>query len=334
MIKKINKNIDISSTKIIERGVALKRIWFLAVFLLIAVLAGCGGKEDAATKDAEDKKSGQSYTVVDGRGVEIEFEKAPEKVISLQPSNTEILFALGVGDKVIGVTEYDNWPEKVKDIEKVGSPTSFNVERIVELNPDVIFAYTMGGEEQVKQLEEAGLKVFVIQSPSSVEDVYKDINQIAQAMGVEDKGKELVENIKGQLAALKEKTDKIIQKKRVYFEIAPAPDIWTMGSGTFQQELIETAGVENIYADQKGWFSVTEEDIINRNPEVIITTVNYVDNPAGEIKSRQGWESIKAIKDGAVYELQADLLDRPGPRIAEAAELLAKTIYPEIFEKQ
>ena len=310
----------------------LKRTWLLLPLLFVLALAGCGKDDEAAPKETDAKKSGDSYTVVDDRGVEITFDKVPETVISLQPSNTEILFELGVGDKVIGVTDYDKWPEEVQNIEKVSDTINVNLERVIELNPDVVFAYTMGGEEQVEQLESAGLKVFVIQSASSIEDVYGDIGQIAQVMGVEDKGKELVEKIKGQFAELKEKTDKIEQKKKVYFEIAPAPDIWSIGSGTFQQELIEAAGIENIYRDQNGWFSISEEDIINRNPDAIITTVNYGKDPTVEIKSRQGWESVTAIQNGAVYELDANILDRPGPRIAEAAELMAKTIYPEIFE--
>lgn len=315
----------------------MKRIRLLASFMVLSILAlaGCGGNaEESVTKETNEQEANQSYTVADDRGKEISFDKVPETVISLQPSNTEILFALGVGDKVIGVTDYDKWPEEVKNIEKVSDSVNVNVERVVELNPDVVFAYTIGGEEQVEQLESAGLKVFVIQSASSIEDIYGDIRQIAQVMGVEEKGNKLVDDIKGQLAGIKEKTAAVGQKRKVYFEIAPAPDIWSIGSGTFQQQIIEAAGVENIFADQQGWFSVTEEDVILRNPDAIITTVNYSEDPVKEILSRKGWESITAIQNGEVHALNADLLDRPGPRIAEAAELIAKTIYPELYENR
>lgn len=304
--------------------------WFMPLFLLVLIIAGCSNSSQETTED--ETTESESYTVVDDRGVEVTFEKIPETVISLQPSNTEILFELGVGDKVIGVTDYDKYPEEVKDIEKVSDTRTVNSERVVELNPDVVFAYTSGGEAQIQQLEASGLKVFVIESASSIEDVYGDIAQIAEVMSVEDKGKEVIESIKARFAAIQEKTKGIDNKKKVYFEISPSPDIWSIGSDTFQQELIEAAGVDNIYADQKGWFSVSEEDVIHRNPEVIITTVYYTDDPAGEILSRQGWESITAIQNGAVYELNADIIDRPGPRIAEATELIAKAIYPELFE--
>lgn len=199
----------------------LKRIYFLLALILALALAGCGKDDEAAPKETDAKKSGDSYTVVDDRGVEITFDKVPETVISLQPSNTEILFELGVGDKVIGVTDYDKWPEEVQNIEKVSDTINVNLERVIELNPDVVFAYTMGGEEQVEQLESAGLKVFVIQSASSIEDVYGDIGQIAQVMGVEDKGKELVEKIKDQFAAIKEKQIKLSRRKKSILKSRP-----------------------------------------------------------------------------------------------------------------
>lgn len=176
-------------------------------------------KENGTSQETNQHKSDYLYTVVDDRGVEIAFEQVPETVVSLQPSNTEILYELGVGDKVIGVTEYDKWPEEVQHVEKVSDITTVNVERVVELNPDVIFAYITGGEEQLEQLESTGLKVFVIKPANSIDDVYGDIQQIAQVMGVEEKGNELVEKIKAQFAGIKEKTDSIEQKKKYILKL-------------------------------------------------------------------------------------------------------------------
>lgn len=303
------------------------------LFLLLAtiLLVACSNSENDKKSNDKNATDG-SYTVVDDRGKEITFDKVPEKIISLQPSNTEILFELGEGDKIIGATEYDLYPEEAKKIERVSDSVKTNNERIIELNPDVVFAYTIGGEEQMEQLENAGIKVFVIKAASSIEDIYGDINQIAEVMGIKEKGEEVVQNMKTKLASIQEKTSKLKEKKKVYFEISPAPDIWSMGSGTYQQELIEIAGVENLYKDQQGWFSVTEEDIINRNPDAIITTVNYVEDPKAEILSRPGWDAITAVKNKEVYLLNGDILDRPGPRIAQAAELIAKSVYPELFK--
>lgn len=285
-----------------------------------------------SSNDNNEKKDG-NYTVVDDRGKEITFEKIPERVISLQPSNTEILFELGVGDKIIGATEYDNYPEEAKKIERVSNSVKTNNERIVELNPDVVFAYSNGGEEQMEQLESAGVKVFVIKASSSIEEIYGDILQISEAMGVKNKGNEIIENMKEKLNVIKEKTSQIKEKKKVYFEISPAPDIWSVGSETFQQELIEIAGIDNIYKKEKGWFNVSEEDVINQNPDTIISTVYYGKDPVEDILSRPGWDAITAVKNKQVYVLNPDVLDRPGPRIAQAAEIMAKEVYPQLFQE-
>lgn len=187
----------------------------LAISLL---LVGCSDGEQKATNDTDSKTNSTEesgpYTVVDDRGQEVTFEEVPEKIVSLQPSNTEILFELGVGDQIIGASEYDTYPEEALKIERVTDSMTVNTERIIELNPDVVFAYTTGEEAQIDQLESAGLKVFVIQSATSINDVYGDIEQMAEVMGVEEEGKQVVEDIQSQIAAVQEKTKSIEQKKK------------------------------------------------------------------------------------------------------------------------
>ncbi|SOC20964.1 iron complex transport system substrate-binding protein [Ureibacillus xyleni] len=302
---------------------------WLAAFVFTILLVGCNSEDSNKAKN--DTPNEATYTVEDDRGVEVTFEAIPQSVISLQPSNTEILFELGVGDKLIGATEYDTYPEEAKKIERVSDTITVNNERVIELNPDVVFAFTMGDETQVEQLESAGIKVFVIKSAASIEDVYGDIKQIAEVMGVEKEGQKVVANIQSQITSVQEKIASLEKQKKVYFEISPAPDIWSVGSGTFQQELIYSAGVENLYIDQQGWFAVSEEDLLQRNPEAIITTVNSED-PIAEMLSRPGWGVLTAVQNKEVYHLNADILDRPGPRIGEAVELIATSIYPDLFK--
>lgn len=318
----------------------LNKKW-LAPIAVSLLLVGCSNSADTSNSDkSETSKPTEStdtsketgpYKVMDDRGVEVTFEEVPEKIVSLQPSNTEILFELGVGEQIIGATEYDTYPEEALEIERISDSMTINTERVIELQPDVVFAYTVGEETHVEQLESAGIKVFVIQTAATIDDVYGDIEQIAEVLKVEEKADEIVSGIEDQITNIQEKTASIEDKEKVYFEISPSPEIWSVGSGTFQQELIEAAGVENIYADQQGWFAVTEEDLITRNPEAIITTVNYNEDPTGEIIARKGWSNITAIQNKEVYALNPDILDRPGPRIGEAIELIASTIYPEIF---
>lgn len=298
------------------------------------LLAACGADEEKASKDTakQQTEAAGPYTVVDDRGMEVTFNEVPETIISLQPSNTEILFELGVGEQIIGATDYDTYPEAAEKIERVSNSMAINAERILELNPDVVVAYTSGNEEQITQLEDAGLKVFVIASATSFDDVYTDIIQLSEVMGVEEKGDEIVAGIQAQITAVQEKTDTVATKKKVYYEVSPAPDIWTTGNHTFQQEIMNAAGVENLFADQESWLSVTEEDVITRNPEVIITPATYMENAVDEILGRAGWEQIQAVADKSVVLVDGDVMSRPGPRIGEAVEIMAEAVYPDLFK--
>ncbi|MEY9971046.1 iron complex transport system substrate-binding protein [Lysinibacillus sp. RC46] len=315
------------------------KLQWLSVLMLALVLVGCGAKEDInkETISKEDQQVEKTrYKVKDDRGVEVEFAAAPKTIVSLQPSNTEILFALGVGDKIVGATEYDTYPEEAQKIERVSDSVKFNSERILALKPDVVIAYTTGGDEEnlnaLKGLEDAGIKVFAIQSAKTFDDVYGDIQQIATVMGIKDKGDKLNDDIKGKIAEVQAKVKDVKEPKNIYLEISPKPDIYTPGSGTFQQEILDAANVKNVFADLKSWAKVSEEDIIAKNPDVILTTVNYGENPTAEILSRDGWNSITAIQNKAVYSIDTDISNRPGPRIGEAVELIAKAVYPELFK--
>ncbi|MDM5250652.1 helical backbone metal receptor [Lysinibacillus sp. G4S2] len=313
------------------------KLQWLSVLMLAFVLVGCGAKEDT-NKETVSKEDQQvektSYKVKDDRGVEVEFNAVPKTIVSLQPSNTEILFALGVGDKIVGATEFDTYPEEAKKIERVSSSTTFNSERILALKPDVVIAYTTGSDDEnlnaLKVLEDAGIKVFAIKSATSFDDVYGDIQQVASVMGIEDKGEKLNEDIKAKIAEVQAKV-KDVKAKNIYLEISPKPDIYTTGSGTFQQEILNAANVKNVFADLESWQKVSEEDVIAKNPEVILTTVN-TENSAAEILARGGWNSITAIQNKAVYFIDPDISNRPGPRIGEAVELIAKAVYPELFK--
>lgn len=306
--------------------------WLSAAAFLTLVLAGCQQQDSDATETPnEQTEETTEYTVTDDRGEDIILPEVPETIVSLQPSNTEILFDLGVGEKVIGVTEFDTYPEEAADIERISDSMTINAERIIEMDPDVVIAYTIGDDLQIAPLEEAGIPVVVIETASTFEDVYGDIEQIATVVGAEERGEELIEEIKAQIAGVKEKVATLDTPKRVYFEISPAPDIWSTGEGSFQQEILKAAGIENIFADQTGWFNVSSESIIEKDPEVILTTVNYVDDPIGELMSRPAWESITAVKNEAIYQVDSDIMSRPATRIGEAVELAAKTVYPELF---
>lgn len=309
---------------------------WLTPFMLIFFMVGCQASSDSSKpkeeKKVETKTELKNYKVKDDRGKEITFKEVPKKVVSLIPSNTEILFALGVGDKIVGATDQDNYPEAAKKIERVSAMMKYDTEKIIALKPDVVLAYTFGDENALKPIEDAGIKVFVIKSATSFDDVYGDIEQIATVMGVKEKGDKLVTEIKDKITSVGKKVKNAKAKPSVYFEISPRPEIYTSGNDTFQQEIMNAAGIDNIFKDQKGWFKISEEEIIKRNPKVIATTVNDVKDPIKEITTRKGWDQIDAVKDKKVFYLDTDIMNRPGPRIGEAVELFAKTVYPDLFK--
>jgi iron complex transport system substrate-binding protein len=317
--------------------------FLLALFLLLSACQtadnpepGDPAEQAPVSEEVEQTEDAQQlaepYTVIDGIGREVTFEQVPETIISLQPSNTEILFALGFGDQIIGATEYDHYPEEAKNIPRVSDSVNFNAEQIISMNPDVVFAYTIGDPESIKPLENAGIPVFVIQSAASFEDVYADIVRMAEVMGVKEKGEALVREIQEQLAEVESKLADIEQRKQVYLEISPAPELFSTGNGTFLAEVLQRAGVENIFGEQEGWIMITEEEVISRNPDLIATTVNYIEDPVGEILARSGWDGLSALQQGHVYLLDGDMMSRPGPRIGMAVEHLAQLAYPELFE--
>ena len=309
-----------------------KYVKWLSFVVIALLLVGCSNtdkpKEQAKPEPA---KSITSYTVKDDRGVEVTFDKVPQTIISMQPSNTEILFALGVGDKIIGVTEYDEYPKEALEIERIGSTLEFNGERILELNPDVVVAYDNAPEETIQLLEDAGLKVFVLASSESVADVYENIEKIAQVVQAEDKGQSLIADIQAKIEEVKKVVATVETPKNVYFEISPAPSIYTTGSGTFQQELLQLANVKNVFSDLESWVQISEEQVITKNPEVILSSVAD-DKNVDAILGRAGWDQITAVQNKDVFYVDKSVTSRPGPRIGEALEMIAKTVYPELFK--
>ncbi len=327
-----------------------KWAYFSLVFLLLFVfLVACG--TDGASRDGDqatgeevensvneegvgEAESAFPITITDSAGQEVTIEKEPESIVSIQASNTEILFALGAGDKVIGVSDYCNYPEEVLDIQKVGGQ-DMDAELILTLLPDLVFVtdYHFNNHAEIlKQFEEAGIAVVVTGSAESFEDVYGTIEMIAAATGSTEKAQEVISGMKESLVKIEEKASAVTDKKRVWVEVSPAPDIFTTGKGTFMNEMLESIQAINVAGEQEGWVKLTEEEIVQFNPDVIITTYGYyVDEPSAEVLKRDGWAEVPAIKNKQVFDVDNDTVNRPGPRLIEGVETLAKFIYPEIF---
>lgn len=272
---------------------------------------------------------GAQVSVVDGLGRTVVIDGAPETVVSLTPANTEVLFALGAGDSVVGVDSSSNHPAEVASVENiVGDYSGPNVELIVQLMPDVVFASTTLQSDVIGQMESLGLTV-VCNDPTSYQEIEKGIALIAQVMGVD---------AQAVTGPMKEKEAEILaaaetaKGKKVYFALSFGEyGNWTAGPGTFINDMIEMLGGVNVAKDaQVSWPEYSMEQLILNDPDLILVSAYGGDESIAEaLKQADGYKDLRAVKEGKVYAVDADITSRPGPRIAEALKVFAEAMSAE-----
>lgn len=302
---------------------AILVILLIAIGVLIVVLPTVGGQI-----------SRYPMTIVDDLGREVALSKAPEKIVSLSASGTEILFALDLGDRVVGVSDYCDYPPEALEKEKIGGVKTPSVEKIVALHPDLVLATDVNPKEIVWELEGWGLTVFGIKE-DNLDDLLNDINTVGKITGTETKAEMLTTEMEGKIKTVTNKTKGLSpeDKLRVFYICWHDP-IYTAGRGAFVHELIEKAGGVNIFEDLEGWISVNIEELIVRDPEVIIVTAM-----GGQGSGTWEWvntepllEDISARKNGRIYYIESNWLERPGPRAVLGLENMARYFYPELFD--
>ncbi len=272
-------------------------------------------------------------TLTDDLGREVTIEAPPERIISLAPSNTEILFKLGLADRIVAVTDYCDYPSAALEKEKIGGPWSPSIESIVALEPDLVLAEEINPMDVITTLEGLGITVFGIEA-TDLDDLLDDINTVGQITDKEAEAETLTDNMQSRIDRVTAKTAGLSpeEKPRVFYICWHDPP-WTAGDGTFAHELIEKAGGINIFADLEGWSSVSLEELIVRDPEVIIVTAM-----GGEGSDTWEWVNtesrladVSARQNGRVHFVESNWVERPGPRIVLGLEQLAKYIQPDIF---
>ena len=272
--------------------------------------------------------------VVDDLGRSVNIEKIPQRIVSLAPSNTEILFVLGLGEKVVGVTEYCNYPPEALDKEKVGGFSTPDIEKVIALQPDLIFAADIHKEEVIPALEDKGLIVFAL-APENLDGILEDIQVVGTITGKEEEASELVNRMGNRVKAITDKTEKLQERPRVFYITWHDP-LKTIGTGTFIHELIEKAGGVNIFQDITDHKAVDIELVIVRNPDIIIACTGHGEaegKPFEWAKNEPRLQAIEARRDDRIHQIDADLVGRSGPRIVDALEWFAYFIHPEIFDE-
>jgi len=305
----------------------MKKSVLLVAAALAVLLGGCVCPAQAP---ATGVPTSGPISVEDGVGNVITLESEVQRIISLAPNHTEILYALGLGDRVVGVTEYCNYPPEAAVKPKVGDFITIDLEQVVGLEPDLVLATTMHMAETVPALQERGIVVFVL-DPQSVVAVLESIQKIGQLTGREDEAEALVADMQARIAAVQEKVQGAPRPK-VFWELGP--ELFTAGPGSFVNDLITLAGGENVAADADSpWPQLSVEAIILKDPDVIVLADHNYGQTVEMVKERPGWEDIRAVREGNVIEIaDDDIVSRPGPRLVEGLEFLARAFHPDLFE--
>lgn len=298
----------------------------LALAAATLALAGCAGSsaEPVAT---EQVKAAFPATVTDDASRTVTIDAAPERIVSLAPANTEILFALGLGDKVVGVTTYDDYPAEVEDIPKMGDFVQPNVEAIAGARPDLIVATTGVQGDALAKLEAIGAPVMAI-DPQSLDGLYEDITELGELTGATEEADALVSDMKADVAEI-ESAVAGEEKPSVFVEIGYDP-LFAVGPGTLLGELVERAGGANV-VEQAGYAGYSVEQLLAADPDVYLATKGSMGDPTG-LEKRAGYAKLSAVASGRVVMLDDNLVTRPGPRIVEGLRLIAEALHPQAFE--
>jgi PGF-pre-PGF domain-containing protein len=305
------------------------KFWYVFLLLLITSQFLLGYVGSAAASDG-------NVTVTDDYGVKVSVPSDPQKIVSLSPSNTEILGALDLIDKVVGVTDYSNYPAEAATKTNVGGYTAINSEKVVALNPDLVIADSGNGNETIDYLRGLGLNVVVL-NPTDIEGVFKDVVLVGKATGTEDKANSLVNSMSDRVNSIKEKVASANTKPTVAHVVSYDP-IYVAGKNTYQDQVISVGGGKNAFSSIDGWGTVNVEDLINKDPDyVMINSGTGMSDENGSnpvydyFEQNTQVQSLKAVKDDHLALVDADIISRGGPRIVDAIEMVAKLIHPECF---
>ena len=303
---------------------------FFGIFIIIMVttiaFAACANN---ATDPAQ-------LTIYDREGFPVTLPSQLDRIISIGPSNTEVLVELGFGGQIIATDTFSGNVPGIQPGISIFNMMALDLEHIIYLNPDIVFVTGMakvgGDNDPLSVVSDMGITVIYMPSSASIADIKDDIMFLATVVDELDKGGALVANMIRQLDHIRAIGETITDTRTVYFEISPAPHLVSFGTGTFLHEMIELVGAVNILGDQSGWIAISDEFIFDKNPDVILTSVNFIDDPIGDIVNRPGWDGVTAVQNGDVFIICTDASNRPSHNIIRALMEIAEAVYPGKFQ--
>lgn len=304
---------------------------------LLIALSACGGgiapaaptQATAASASPAATAAAFPVTIRDFQDRATAIEKQPERIVSIGPSNTEFLFALGAGGRVVGVDDFSNFPAEALTKEKVGG-VKVSLEKVVSLRPDLVVTVKFS-DGTIEGIVRSGIPVLVI-DPQRLADVPRTAVVLGTAVGAD--GQALASDIERKLEALRLRTASLTPKPRVFHEVDASDPAkpFTVGPGSFIDELIQVAGGTNIAARTGSAYpQLSVEEIVSADPEVIVLGDADYGVTAEQVAARAGWSGVTAVRSGRVFPISGDLVSRPGPRVADAAQAYAKILHPEAF---
>ncbi len=309
----------------------------VALLCMGFILSACASATPAPTQLPAATPTPTGISIVDGMGREITLDRPAQKVASLAPSNTEILFAIGAGAQVIARDSFSDFPEQALAVADIGGGFGeIDTETLVSLEPDLVIAAEINPVENVQMLEDLGLKVFYLSNPKELDGLYENLRTVARLVGHEAETEGLIESLKLRVSTIEEKVSSLQERPLVFYELdgtdPSAP--WTSGPGTFIDLLLTKAGGDNLGNTlDSEWVQISVEELITQNPDIILLgDYTWGGITPEDIAARPGWEVIAAVQNEQVYTFDDNLVSRPGPRMVDGLEALAELLHPELFQ--
>ena len=299
----------------------------LAVLVaLFALLAACAAPAAPTATPAPAKPT--ALTITDDAARQVTIAKPPTRIVSIAPSNTEILFALGLADRIVAVDQFSNYPPEAKQKPNVGSYMKPNLEALVAANPDLVVATAIHAKTVIPELEARNITVVAI-DPKTIDDTYSRIQLLGKITGQDAQAERIVGEMRERMNATMAKV-KDAPKRRVFFELSP--ELYTAGPGTFVHDLIERSAGVNVAADAgQQWPQLSQEVLVQKDPEIILLADEVAGESPAKVKARPAWEKIAAVRGDRIVAIDPDIANRPGPRLADGLEAVARAVHPERF---